>query len=187
MSLSNINRLRRCQEIGHAGSYLFRKMTHWESNLSARQFDAIETIIVFQSVICEQAGCHFCEFILLILPKFQTYCYYVTILPAHIFFDDAFEISEENDDEVVVNRFVKDLMVTIDQAATEVHSTEYQLKPPKKFPTPYGGRLVWTLPGKTKMIAHLKDKEKIRHKKRWSQVRHITVLAQGFHCSIVTD
>jgi chitin synthase len=91
-------------------------------------------------------------------------------LPAHIFFDDAFEISEENDEEVVVNMFVKDLMVTIDKAASEVHSTEYQMKPPKKYPTPYGGRLVWTLPGKTKMIAHLKDKDKIRHKKRWSQV-----------------
>jgi chitin synthase len=95
----------------------------------------------------------------------------VTSLPAHIFFDDAFEVSEENDEEVVVNRFVKDLMVTIDKAASEVHSTEYQMAPPKKFPTPYGGRLVWTLPGKTKMIAHLKDKDKIRHKKRWSQVR----------------
>ena len=27
-------------------------------------------------------------------------------------------------------------------------------------------RLVWTLPGKTKIVCHLKDKEKIRHKKR---------------------
>jgi hypothetical protein len=100
----------------------------------------------------------------------------VTSLPAHIFFDDAFEISEENDEEVVVNMFVKDLMVTIDKAASDVHSTEYQMKPPKKFPTPYGGRLVWTLPGKTKMIAHLKDKDKIRHKKRWSQVSEFLLL-----------
>jgi hypothetical protein len=26
------------------------------------------------------------------------------------------------------------------------------------------------------MIAHLKDKDKIRHKKRWSQVKHVVVL-----------
>jgi chitin synthase len=90
---------------------------------------------------------------------------------AHIFFDDAFEISDDNDDENVVNRFVKLLVATIDEAASLVHETEIHVKPPKKYPTPYGGRLVWTLPGKTKMIAHLKDKSKIRHRKRWSQVR----------------
>lgn len=95
---------------------------------------------------------------------------------AHIFFDDAFEISEENDDDVVVNKFVKDLMATIDVAATEVHNTEYHLKPPKKIDTPYGGRLVWTLPGKTKLYAHLKNKDLIRHKKRWSQVMYMYYL-----------
>jgi chitin synthase len=73
---------------------------------------------------------------------------------------------------VVVNRFVRDLMDTLDKAATEVHGTEFHIRPPKKFPTPYGGRLVWTLPGKTKMIVHLKNTDKIRHKKRWSQVSH---------------
>jgi chitin synthase len=41
---------------------------------------------------------------------------------------------------------------------------------------PYGGRLIWTLPGRTKMIAHLKDKNKIRHKKRWSQVMYMYYL-----------
>ena len=40
----------------------------------------------------------------------------------------------------------------------------------EKCITPYGGRLVWTLPGQNKLIVHLKDKNKIRHKKRWSQV-----------------
>lgn len=38
--------------------------------------------------------------------------------------------------------------------------------------TPYGGRLEWELPGENKLIVHLKDKDKIRHKKRWSQVIH---------------
>ena len=45
-----------------------------------------------------------------------------------------------------------------------------ELEPPVKIPTPYGGRLEWTMPGDNKIIAHLKDKNKIRHRKRWSQV-----------------
>ena len=31
----------------------------------------------------------------------------------------------------------------------------------------YCFRLVWTLPGKTKIVCHLKDKKKIRNKKRY--------------------
>jgi chitin synthase len=96
----------------------------------------------------------------------------VTSFTVHIFFDDAFEVSVDKDDEVVVvNRFVRDLMDTVDIAASEVHGTDCHIQPPVKFPTPYGGRLVWTMPGKTKMIVHLKNKDKIRHKKRWSQVK----------------
>ncbi|KAJ8958903.1 hypothetical protein NQ318_019671 [Aromia moschata] len=93
-----------------------------------------------------------------------------------IFFDDAFEISDLNDDDTQVNRFVKLLVSTIDEAASDVHQTHIRIRPPKKIPTPYGGRLIWTLPGKTKMIAHLKDKMKIRHRKRWSQVMYMYYL-----------
>ena len=50
------------------------------------------------------------------------------------------------------------------------------MRPPKKYPTPYGGRLVWTLPGKTKIVCHLKDKSVIRHKKRWSQCMYMYYL-----------
>ncbi|XP_062565710.1 chitin synthase chs-2 isoform X3 [Armigeres subalbatus] len=94
----------------------------------------------------------------------------------HIFFDDAFEISDHSDDDIQCNRFVKILIDTIDEAASEVHQTNIRLRPPKKYPTPYGGRLVWTLPGKTKLIAHLKDKDRIRHRKRWSQVMYMYYL-----------
>ena len=45
-----------------------------------------------------------------------------------------------------------------------------EIPPPTRVPTPYGGRLVWTMPGGNEIIAHLKDSAKIRHKKRWSQV-----------------
>ncbi|CAO1401711.1 unnamed protein product [Diamesa hyperborea] len=94
----------------------------------------------------------------------------------HIFFDDAFEISDHSDDDIQVNRFVKLLITTIDEAASDVHQTNIRLRAPKKYPAPYGGRLVWTLPGKTKMIAHLKDKDRIRHRKRWSQVMYMYYL-----------
>jgi len=94
----------------------------------------------------------------------------------HIFFDDAFELRTENEKYVVVNKYVRDLMDTIDTAASEVHGTDCSIRPPVKCPTPYGGRLVWTLPGRTKMIAHLKNKQKIRHRKRWSQVMYMYYL-----------
>ncbi|XP_047473988.1 chitin synthase chs-2-like isoform X2 [Penaeus chinensis] len=94
----------------------------------------------------------------------------------HIFFDDAFEIADENEDENVVNQFVRLLVNLMDDAATHVHQTNIRIRPPKKYPAPYGGRLVWTLPGKTKIVAHLKDKSKIRHKKRWSQVMYMYYL-----------
>ncbi|KAL6424090.1 hypothetical protein ACFW04_009762 [Cataglyphis niger] len=94
----------------------------------------------------------------------------------HIFFDDAFELSDHDENESQVNRFVKLLVGTLDEAASDVHKTRMHVRAPKKYPTPYGGRLVWTLPGKTKMIAHLKDKSKIRHRKRWSQVMYMYYL-----------
>lgn len=51
-----------------------------------------------------------------------------------------------------------------------IHETQLVLAPPIKTPTPYGGRLTWTLPGGNLLYVHVKDKNKIRHKKRWSQV-----------------
>ncbi|XP_026669106.1 chitin synthase chs-2 isoform X2 [Ceratina calcarata] len=94
----------------------------------------------------------------------------------HIFFDDAFELADHDENESQVNGFVKRLVDTVDEAASDVHQTRMHVRAPKKYPTPYGGRLVWTLPGKTKMIAHLKDKSKIRHRKRWSQVMYMYYL-----------
>nr|KAH9640257.1 hypothetical protein HF086_013456 [Spodoptera exigua] len=97
-------------------------------------------------------------------------------LEVHIFMDDAFEVSDHSADDSKVNPFVTCLVETVDEAASEVHLTNVRLRPPKKYPTPYGGRLVWTLPGKNKMICHLKDKSKIRHRKRWSQVMYMYYL-----------
>ena len=92
----------------------------------------------------------------------------------HIFFDDAME--ENEDGEMVPNRFVEILVSVMDQAATSVHEVPMKIAAPLKQPTPYGGRLTWILPGGNLLIAHLKDKTKIRHKKRWSQVMYIYYL-----------
>lgn len=37
--------------------------------------------------------------------------------------------------------------------------------------TPYGGRIAFVLPEGNMLYVHLKDKQLIRNKKRWSQVR----------------
>ena len=50
------------------------------------------------------------------------------------------------------------------------HDAEMNVLLPTLIPTPYGGRLVWQLPGGNYLVAHLKDKVLIRHRKRWSQV-----------------
>lgn len=94
----------------------------------------------------------------------------------HIFFDDAFIRTSQDDPDPNVNQYVLDLIDSVSEAASNVHEINVKIKPPIIYSTPYGGRLVWTLPGRTKMIAHLKDKAKIRPKKRWSQVMYMYYL-----------
>lgn len=102
---------------------------------------------------------------------YNQHSFYISIeLSVHIIFDDAFELSDDNDDYQVVNRFVRRLVDVIDTAASYVHQTDIRLHPPNKYPTPYGGLLEYTLPGGNKLYVHMKDKLKIRHRKRWSQV-----------------
>ncbi|XP_012289241.1 uncharacterized protein LOC105704522 [Orussus abietinus] len=101
-------------------------------------------------------------------------------LEIHIFFDDAFccmhgctSVCGHDENETMVNSYVKDLVVAVEENITKLHM---RALPPLKYPAPYGGRLLWVLPGKNKMIAHLKDKNKIRHRKRWSQVMYMYYL-----------
>lgn len=61
------------------------------------------------------------------------------------------------------------------------HERPISIEPPVKMPTPYGGRLTFLLPGGNSLIVHLKDKAKIRNKKRWSQVMYMFYLL-GFKC-----
>ncbi|XP_060554144.1 uncharacterized protein LOC132715175 isoform X2 [Ruditapes philippinarum] len=93
----------------------------------------------------------------------------------HIIFDDAFELNDDVD-KFVPNSFVKQLMECMEDAARSVVKGPILISPPTKFVTPYGGRLVWTMPGHTKMVVHVKDKNKIRHRKRWSQCMYMYYL-----------
>ncbi|XP_071105031.1 chitin synthase chs-2-like [Haliotis cracherodii] len=103
---------------------------------------------------------------------------------AHIFFDDAMELTD--DDKMVPNTFVVDLMSCVDDAISSVHERQITLGPPIRTPTPYGGRLTWNLPGGTQLTVHMKDKAKIRHKKRWSQVMYMYYLL-GFRILAQND
>ncbi|KAK3602567.1 hypothetical protein CHS0354_021163 [Potamilus streckersoni] len=87
----------------------------------------------------------------------------------HIFFDDAFVTQKdaEGKEEIVLNRYVKDLI----EVVREVTENEAVLE--CKCSTKYGGRLQWTLPFECVMFAHLKHKNLIRRKKRWSQVMYM--------------
>lgn len=70
----------------------------------------------------------------------------------------------------VVNDYVGSFVKTVEDC---VRARNFKPSAPIKYPTPYGGRLVWTLPEETKMYVHLKDKNRIRTRKRWSQVINI--------------
>lgn len=99
-------------------------------------------------------------------------------LETHIFFDDAFMDNKKCDDAdgMPINSYVKLLVNSMEEAASEVFQVHMKIFPPTRIVTPYGGRLEWTLPGRTKMMAHLKHKDKIRKKKRWSQVMYMYYL-----------
>jgi chitin synthase len=86
----------------------------------------------------------------------------------HILFDDAFDLDDNG--QSIPNRFVQQLITCVNIAAVYVHGVEMHVGDPIRVPTPYGGRLVWIMPGNNKIIVHMKDKDKIRHRKRWSQV-----------------
>ncbi|XP_011874477.1 PREDICTED: uncharacterized protein LOC105565685 isoform X2 [Vollenhovia emeryi] len=101
-------------------------------------------------------------------------------LETHIFFDDAFccmhgcvGLCNHDENETQVNQYVITLVETVQK---NVENLYMRSSPPTKYPTPYGGRLVWTLPGETKLFVHLKDKNKIRYRKRWSQVMYMYYL-----------
>ncbi|XP_035990246.1 chitin synthase chs-2 [Fundulus heteroclitus] len=101
---------------------------------------------------------------------------------AHIYFDDAFETVQGHQDRQL-NAYVKDLVKIIpevygifknlDKSFFEV---QQQIPDQSIIETPYGARLVVEMPHGNNIVVHFKDKEKIRNKKRWSQVMYLYFL-----------
>ncbi|XP_053567033.1 chitin synthase chs-2-like isoform X3 [Bombina bombina] len=107
---------------------------------------------------------------------------------AHIYFDDAFtDVSEDQTGKKTrsVNSYVECLVSVIEEVYTvftfdkreelSKKNTTYVVQQ-KIIATPYGGRLCYTLPHGNFLYVHLKDKHRIRHKKRWSQIMYMYYL-----------
>ncbi|XP_074543357.1 chitin synthase chs-2-like [Halichoeres trimaculatus] len=101
---------------------------------------------------------------------------------AHIYFDDAFQQVEGSQ-----GRHLNEYAQTLVQVLAEVYSIftsmdekffgqKQQIPDQKLIRTPYGGRLELTMPHGNNIFVHYKDKDLIRHKKRWSQIMYLYFL-----------
>ncbi|KAK9527179.1 hypothetical protein VZT92_015836 [Zoarces viviparus] len=104
------------------------------------------------------------------------------IFEGHIYFDDAFRdvpgsqgrhVNEYAEMLVDILREVYSIFLDIDG---DVFKRQQQVPDQKIVTTPYGGRLVFTMPHGNSLTVHYKDKTLIRHKKRWSQVMYLYYL-----------
>uniref|UniRef100_A0A8C9V416 chitin synthase n=1 Tax=Scleropages formosus TaxID=113540 RepID=A0A8C9V416_SCLFO len=91
----------------------------------------------------------------------------------HIFVDDAFQ-TEKDTEKRLTNEYVNNLI----QVVIEVYRVFTNKEPDDVsiIETPYGGRLMFTMPEGNMLFFHLKDKQLIRNKKRWSQIMYMYYL-----------
>ncbi|KAA8578462.1 hypothetical protein FQN60_008556 [Etheostoma spectabile] len=100
----------------------------------------------------------------------------------HIYFDDAF-----TDDKDSRGRHLNKYALNLVEIFTEVYgiftnindeffNKKQQIPEQNIIRTPYGGRLEVTMPHGNIITVHFKDKDLIRHKKRWSQVMYLYYL-----------
>uniref|UniRef100_A0A8B9LI46 chitin synthase n=1 Tax=Astyanax mexicanus TaxID=7994 RepID=A0A8B9LI46_ASTMX len=92
----------------------------------------------------------------------------------HIYFDDAFKDVNKGKARHA-NEYAEILVEVIREVYTYVflYNSQNRKEDVKIISTPYGGRLEYTLPKGNTMMVHLKDKQLIRHKKRWSQIMYL--------------
>ncbi|KAK7488314.1 hypothetical protein BaRGS_00020473, partial [Batillaria attramentaria] len=96
---------------------------------------------------------------------------------AHIFFDDAMETKRGRR---IPNSYARDFVSLLDPCVSAVLGIPAVLQAPLRIQTPYGLRMTWHMPGRNQLVVHFKDSEKIRRKKRWSQVMYMYYLL-GFN------
>ncbi|CAC5405894.1 CHS1 [Mytilus coruscus] len=95
-------------------------------------------------------------------------------LEAHVYFDDAFlPPTDTQSQRREMNTHVKTFIQELSDATRDFYEKQIELPDGGMLKTPYGSRIEWTLPGENKMFVHLKDKTKVRNKKRWSQVMYM--------------
>ncbi|XP_044028475.1 chitin synthase chs-1-like [Siniperca chuatsi] len=100
----------------------------------------------------------------------------------HIYFDDAFrdvpgsrerQVNEYAEMLVDILREVYSIFLNMDRG---LFKKQHQVPDQKIVRTPYGGRVVVTMPHGNSLVVHFKDKKLIRHKKRWSQIMYLYYL-----------
>ncbi|VDO29536.1 unnamed protein product [Onchocerca flexuosa] len=96
-------------------------------------------------------------------------------LEAHIFFDDAWE--DQMECGRAPNAFFETFFRLLLELTQNENTDEKSIAKDRVLVnTAYGGRLVVRLPVGTLLFVHLKDKQLVRHKKRWSQVMYLYYL-----------
>ncbi|XP_044192392.1 chitin synthase chs-2-like [Thunnus albacares] len=104
---------------------------------------------------------------------------------AHIYFDDAFNAveghqghhgSELNEYAINLVKILTEVYGNFMNIDEKFFREQQQIPDQKIVRTPYGGRLVVTMPHGNIIVVHFKNKELIRHKKRWSQVMYLYYL-----------
>ncbi|KAM3595954.1 uncharacterized protein V6R79_005848 [Siganus canaliculatus] len=101
---------------------------------------------------------------------------------SHIYFDDAFRdvpgsqgrhVNEYAEMLIEIIREVYSIFLNINKG---LFRKEQQVPDQTLVWTPYGGRVVIVMPHGNSLVVHFKDKQLIRHKKRWSQVMYLYYL-----------
>ncbi|KAM9839122.1 chitin synthase chs-2-like [Aulostomus maculatus] len=110
-------------------------------------------------------------------PKFNDFTF-----EAHIYFDDAFK-DVKGQEGRGLNEYAKNLVKVLTEVYVIFLNIDTKLfKKHRQVPdqiimrTSYGGQLVFTMPEGNTIVVHFKDKDLIRHKKRWSQVMYLYYL-----------
>ncbi|KAI9554330.1 hypothetical protein GHT06_019602 [Daphnia sinensis] len=147
-------------------THVFAVVTMWHESTEEIQ-TILKSVFLVDKDQCERRAASDCNEV--IDPHLYHY-------ETHFFFDDAFEWnSKDGITTRAVNQYVKDFIATFERVLFQWTNSS-SAHPPTISPTPYGGCMVWILPGNTKMAVHLKDKTKIRVKKRWSQMMYFDYL-----------
>ncbi|KAM9385867.1 uncharacterized protein KZ484_007449 [Pholidichthys leucotaenia] len=101
---------------------------------------------------------------------------------AHIYFDDAFQYVDGtqerhlNEYAETLVQIIKEVYGIFTNMGDSFFKNQHQIPDQRIIRTPYGGRVVITMPHGNNIVIHFKDKELIRHKKRWSQIMYLFYL-----------